>query len=98
MTQPFNPQPCEPMAFDGMALSPGVIRRLATVSGLKITQCRWRYGDIALRKKPFPDHVALAGDYTTADGRTGAGFDGAGWYPGDHQGCLCSLVPIFGPA
>lgn len=98
MTLPLTPQPCEPSAFTGMALSPGVIRRLATVAGLKVTQCRWRYGDIALRQRPFPPHVEQAGNFTTPDGRTGTGFDGAGWYPGDHTGCLCSLVPIFGKA
>jgi hypothetical protein len=88
-------QPCEPMAFDGMALSPGVIRGLATVAGLRISQCRWRYGDIALRQQPFLPHLDQAGNYTTPDGRTGDGFDGYGWYPGDHKGCLCRLVPIF---
>lgn len=98
MSQPVPPQPCEPAAFDGFALSPRIIRQLATVAGLRITQCRWRYGDIALRKQPFPPHLELAGRYTKPDGRVGGGFDGSGWFPGDHRGCLCSLVPIFGPA
>lgn len=89
---------CEPGDFDGFALSPGVIRQLAQVSGLRITQCRWRYGDIFLRQKPFPPHVDLAGRYTSPDGTTGTGFNGWGWFPGDHTGCLCRLVPIFGPA
>lgn len=91
----MGPQPCEPMAFDGMALSPGIIRRLATISGLRISQCRWRYGDVALRHAPFVPHVEQAGNYTTPDGRVGLGFDGGGWFPGDHKGCLCRLVPIF---
>lgn len=86
---------CDPSAFDGMALSPGIIRRLQA-SGLSIVACRWRYGDIALRKKPFPEHIANAGELTTIDGRVGDGWDGTGWFPGDHDGCLCRLVPIFG--
>lgn len=88
---------CEPSAFDGFALSPGMIRMLA-VNGLKVTQCRWRYGDIALRKRPFEPHVEQAGRVTTIDGHVGGGFNGTGWYPGDHNGCLCRLVPIFGKA
>lgn len=90
--QPSPPAPCEPGAFDGFALSPGIVRRLAHVSGLKIVQCRWRYGDIALRQRPFAPHVALAGRYTGLDGQVD------GWYPDDHRGCLCRLVPIFGKA
>ena len=86
--------PCEPSAFDGFALSPGNLRQL-TLAGLQIVQCRWRYGDIALRKKPFEPHVAQAGKLTTIDGRVGAGFNGQGWQPGDHTGCLCRLVPVF---
>jgi hypothetical protein len=89
---------CEPASFDGFALSPGVVRRLAHVSGLRIVQCRWRYGDIALRKRPFQDHLDLSGQYTAPDGTVGLGFNGQGWFPGDHQGCLCRLVPIFGRA
>ena len=89
---------CEPSSFDGFALSPGMVRLLAA-NGLKVSQCRWRYGDIALRKKPFEPHVEQAGKLTTIDGRVGQsrgeGFNGTGWFPGDHNGCLCRLVPIF---
>ena len=86
---------CEPSAFDGFALSPGLIRLLG-VFGIHIVECRWRYGDVALRRTPFPPHVDNAGEVTSVDGRVGEGFNGDGWYPGDHAGCLCRLVPIFG--
>lgn len=85
---------CDTNAFDGMALSPGVLDGLAN-QGRRVVQCRWRYGD-AQREHPFVPHRKLAGKFTTPEGRAGPGFDGfTGWYPGDHKGCLCSLVPVF---
>jgi hypothetical protein len=84
---------CESSAFDGVALSPGVIDRLG-VGGVRVKQCRWRYGDAV--RVPFPPHKALAGKFTTITGHAGGGFDGfSGYSPGDHKGCLCSLVPVF---
>jgi hypothetical protein len=84
---------CEAAAFDGVALSPGVIDRLGT-GGVRVKQCRWRYGDAP--RTPFPPHKALAGKFTTVTGHAGGGFDGfSGYHPGDHKGCLCSLVPVF---
>jgi hypothetical protein len=86
---------CDTSAFDGVALSPGVLEGLNAQQGLRVVQCRWRYGD-APRPHPFPPHRQLAGKYTTIEGRAGSGFDGfSGYRPGDHKGCLCSLVPVF---
>lgn len=85
---------CDTSAFDGVALSTGVLDAMAN-EGRRITQCRWRYGD-AMRLHPFPPHRSLAGKFTTITGHAGSGFDGfSGYYPGDHKGCLCSLVPVF---
>jgi hypothetical protein len=78
---------CDTASFDGVALSPGVLDAMAT-KGTMIQRCRWRYGD-AFRAHPFPPHRRLAGVFTTPDGRA------QGWYPGDHKGCLCSVVPTF---
>ena len=85
---------CDTQAFDGMALSPGILDKLAR-EGRRVVQCRWRYGD-AFRADPFPPHRALAGVFTSITGDAGSGFDGfSGYHPGDHKGCLCSLVPVF---
>lgn len=87
---------CDTAAFDGVALSPGLLEALASKQGLRVVQCRWRYGDPAWRRTPFQPHRDLAGKFTTVDGHAGIGFDGVeGWQPGDHKGCLCSLVPVF---
>jgi hypothetical protein len=87
---------CDPSSFDGFAASPDVLEQLAAKQ-IHIRQCRWRYGDPAWRKTPFPPHRALAGKFTTIEGHAGQGFDGfSGWHPGDHKGCLCSLVPVLG--
>lgn len=86
---------CDTGAFDGVALSPGVLEGINRTEGLRVVQCRWRYGD-AYRAHPFPPHRSLAGRFTTITGHAGQGFDGfSGWHPGDHKGCLCSLVPVF---
>jgi len=88
---------CDTESFDGVALSTGVLDALKTL-GVRIVQCRWRYGIGARLFGPFQPHYELAGAFTTLEGHAGAGFDGFdGWYPGDHKGCLCSVVPVFGP-
>jgi hypothetical protein len=87
---------CDTGAFDGMALSPGVLDGINRTQGLRVVQCRWRYGDRSLRQRPFVPHLHLAGKFTTITGQAGPGFDGfSGYSPGDHKGCLCSLVPVF---
>jgi hypothetical protein len=90
---------CDPGALGGMAAGPLVTEALERQRGLRLVQCRWRYGDRGMRRTPFEPHVRLAGVFTDVDGRVGLGVDGfdgwSGWEPGDHKGCLCSVVPVY---
>lgn len=54
-----------------------------------LVQWRFRYGP-ATRTDPFQPHVDVDGQFMTADGHTSAGF-----HPGDHRGCQCSVDPVF---
>jgi hypothetical protein len=90
--------PCGAEDFNGLAASPDVITKIWDDGYLILLQCRWRYGDPATRKTPFPPHRSLAGRFTDVEGRAGEGFFGfEGWFPHDHKGCQCSLEPVFGP-
>lgn len=55
----------------------------------------WSYGT-AFRVNPFPEHVELDG--TPISGPDDPALSGAPWgsyWPGDHLGCLCDVVPVF---
>lgn len=70
----------------GLATGPLIIACLASF-GLDVVAWEWEHGEPA---HPFPPHAALSGDVASTP-------DGFGSYtPGDHKGCTCAVVPIFG--
>lgn len=83
---------CDPSAYSGFAVGRLTLEELAR-QGIWVSACRWRYGP-EMRRDPFVPHRELAGRTITTD-RIGFGFDGFGWQPGDHKGCLCSIIPVL---
>ena len=75
----------DPRGFAVGLLATDAIER---THGLRLQQWRWYYG-IGARPHPYPEHQALAGRYMTSMGMLD------GYYPGDHKGCLCSVVPVY---
>lgn len=61
----------------------------------------WDYGDISERRRPFEPHVELDGihftDWTDAALATSedSAWLGERFFPGDHDGCLCTADPVF---
>jgi hypothetical protein len=72
----------------GFAIGVLSLKDLKT-DGIALTQWRFRRGPLT-RENPFDPHVAIDGQFLTA-----AGLSSEGFYPGDHQGCLCAAEPIF---
>lgn len=63
----------------------------------------WDYGDPSSRSRPFPPHEALDGvlfsTWTDEALANGEDFpEGAYFFPGDHDGCACNVIAVFGPA
>lgn len=83
---------CDPSAYSGFLTGRLTLDELAK-RGVWVSACRWRYGP-EVRRAPFPPHRELAGRTVTSS-RVGFGFHGDGWYPGDHAGCLCQIVPVL---
>lgn len=57
----------------------------------------WVYGSPGLRGSVFPEHLALDGLAVT--GEDDPQLTGAPWgsyWPGDHGGCQCEVIPTFG--
>lgn len=72
----------------GLATGAAIVGLLGSL-GARPTGWEWQHGE---PDHPFPDHVDLNGRVEQSDGD----FDG--WYPGDHDGCTCELVPVFAEA
>jgi len=73
----------------GFALGEAVVDALEVV-GITQTAWRWRYNPGEVRPGgSYPPHRELAGAYL-AQLPSDDGF-----YPGDHQGCRCSAVPVL---
>lgn len=79
-----QPTPADPMGFAVGVLTGKQLEK----QGVRFTQWRFRYGS-APRSHPFTHHKAQDGRYADQDGTV------AGWWPGDHRGCLCSLSPVY---
>ncbi len=68
--------------------------------GVQIEAYEWDYGS-AHRQAPFEEHLALAGQIFTDfndPSLSSANADwipGTGYFPGDHAGCACDLIPIL---
>lgn len=83
----------------GIATGETITTALADENVL-VAAWQWDYGP-AFRLNPFPDHEDLdgvvfgdlSGDAVTTD-RTSA-WIGSEFYPGDHDGCLCDLIPVM---
>lgn len=69
----------------GVATGPVVLGLLATL-GVAVAAWEWNHGEPA---RPFPDHVDLNGRVESSRDD----FDG--FYPGDHAGCTCALIPTL---
>jgi hypothetical protein len=79
-----------PTGYDPRGFAVGVLSMQGLAQqGIALRQWRWRYGP-AMRERPFPQHRELEGRFMTLEGTLGQ------WYPGDHKGCLCAVVPVYG--
>lgn len=74
----------------GLATGRRALGAITRATGLVADQWRWVHDDPA---NPHPAHARLNGRFTNADGQ--AQTTGFVAYPGDHKGCLCTLVPVF---
>lgn len=71
--------------------------------GQVVSAWGWDYGDPSSRARPFPPHEALDGvlfqtwtdDVLINDGDFP---DTSHFYIGDHDGCACGVLAVFGPA
>lgn len=75
----------------------------AVMAHHRVTQTGWvwNYGDISERRRPYEPHVELDGTQFSdwSDGALATSEDSA-WigdrfFPGDHDGCLCTADPVF---
>jgi hypothetical protein len=90
--------PAEAPVFGGVATGPTISAFLST-SGQEVAAYQWVYGG---SDRPFPPHEDLDGtvfgsfddDSLTVQGD----FPAGGFYtPGDHDGCLCDVTPVWIP-
>lgn len=59
----------------------------------------WWYGSPGTRRDPFSEHAALDGEPITGpDDEVLAGAPWGSYWPGDHTGCQCDVVPTFAPS
>lgn len=65
------------------------ISQLATDVGVRVDSWLWEHGD---PNSPFEPHASLNGQIGDTEDDPVFG----GWFPGDHQGCTCQLVPLYG--
>lgn len=78
-------------------LTGDTVGRVWSQGGISFGAWRWVYGDPSLRQQPFPPHQALDGvEFGDPEderlGNASAAFPGvSGYWPGDHQGCLCAV-------
>lgn len=77
---------------DGLAAGEDARRRLDGVTKVVVAATgveldwRWEHAFYGEPVKAFPSHVELDGSVHGPEGP-------AGWWPGDHFGCTCELVP-----
>lgn len=62
---------------------------MANDMGVQVDNWLWEHGD---PNSPFEPHASLNGEIGETDDDPVFG----GWFPGDHQGCTCQLVPLYG--
>lgn len=74
------------------------VRTTMATAGFGSMGYEWVYGPQAWRARPYQPHLALDG-MTFRDpederlGNSGMGWPGVtGFWPGDHKGCMCSVV------
>jgi ADP-ribosyltransferase exoenzyme len=78
-----------PTGYDPRGFAVGVLTTQGLAEqGIRLQEWRWRYGP-AMRENPYPKHRELDGRFVTLEGTLD------GFYPGDHKGCLCSVVPVY---
>lgn len=71
--------------------------------GQVVANFGWDYGDPSTRKSEFPPHAALDGaEFATWQddilANPEAFPEGTHLFPGDHDGCMCGVVAVFGSA
>lgn len=69
-------------------------------AGTEVVEYEWSYG---ISARPFPPHARLDGmtvshfdDPALSTAGTGHEWVGNSFIPGDHKGCHCDLMPIYG--
>ena len=83
----FRPPPPTPADPFGFAVGVIIAAELQS-QGVALRSWRWRYGPHE-RQTPFEQHRELAGRFVALEGVLD------GWWPGDHRGCRCSVVPVW---
>jgi hypothetical protein len=89
-------------AVGGIGTGPNVMGAVSDAGG-SIEAYQWDYGE-AIRHRQFIPHLNLDGQIvadpndSSGDWANNAAFPEATvYYPGDHDGCMCDLIPVIIP-